>query len=228
VPKKDQESKPAYIRSPKENEAVAKVFSKRAVPRLKISESTLTPDHPDARAGLALIIEAIGTTDPDFGIGILKQLAHAGSGKSNQERVDFMLAAIEGIKPQDHIEVMLATHMAMVHSDIMKISRDLHDAQLLIVCDATERIRNRLMRVFMNLVETLKRYRTGGQQTVTVTHVSVNEGGQAIVGSVSQTHSRDPAPAQPPALAHDETLPMPDLRESKIAVPIEAPSSKKE
>jgi hypothetical protein len=33
-------------------------------------------------------------------------------------------------------------------------------------------------------MEALKRYRTGGQQKVTVEHVTVNDGGQAIVGSV--------------------------------------------
>ncbi len=33
-------------------------------------------------------------------------------------------------------------------------------------------------------IEALKRYRTGGRQTVTVEHVTVNAGGQAIVGNV--------------------------------------------
>ena len=35
-------------------------------------------------------------------------------------------------------------------------------------------------------MEALKRYRAGGEQKVTVQHVSVNEGGQAIVGNVNQ------------------------------------------
>jgi hypothetical protein len=33
-------------------------------------------------------------------------------------------------------------------------------------------------------MEALKRYRTGGEQRVTVEHVTVNEGGKAIVGNV--------------------------------------------
>jgi hypothetical protein len=33
-------------------------------------------------------------------------------------------------------------------------------------------------------MEALKRYRTGGQQKVTVEQFTVNEGGQAIVGNV--------------------------------------------
>jgi hypothetical protein len=39
-------------------------------------------------------------------------------------------------------------------------------------------------------MEALKRHRTGGEQKVTVQHVTVNEVGQAIVGAVS------PAPAR--------------------------------
>jgi hypothetical protein len=35
-------------------------------------------------------------------------------------------------------------------------------------------------------VEALKRYRTGGQQKVTVEHVHIHAGGQAIVGSIEQ------------------------------------------
>ena len=42
-------------------------------------------------------------------------------------------------------------------------------------------------------MEALKRYRSGGEQKVTVQHVSVSEGGQAIVGNVSQA-ARERAP----------------------------------
>ena len=41
-------------------------------------------------------------------------------------------------------------------------------------------------RTYAMQMEALKRYRTGGEQKVTVQHVSVNEGGQAIVGNVNQ------------------------------------------
>jgi hypothetical protein len=35
-------------------------------------------------------------------------------------------------------------------------------------------------------MEALKRYRSNGEQKVTVEHVTVNEGGKAIVGNVMQ------------------------------------------
>jgi hypothetical protein len=44
---------------------------------------------------------------------------------------------------------------------------------------------NKFVRTFATQLEALKRYRTGGEQKVTVQHVSVSEGGQAIVGNVT-------------------------------------------
>jgi len=55
--------------------------------------------------------------------------------------------------------------------------------------DSAERAFNKLTRSFASQMEALKRYRTGGEQKVTVQHVSVNEGGQAIVGNVNQAAS---------------------------------------
>jgi hypothetical protein len=44
-------------------------------------------------------------------------------------------------------------------------------------------------------IEALKRYRSTGEQKVTVEHVTVNEGGKAIVGNV--THRGPGSPKGP-------------------------------
>ena len=44
----------------------------------------------------------------------------------------------------------------------------------------------KMLRTFATQMEALKRYRTGGQQKVTVEHVHVTAGGQAIVGVVNR------------------------------------------
>jgi len=66
---------------------------------------------------------------------------------------------------------------------------------------------------------------TGVEQKVTVQHVSVQEGGQAIVGNVTQS-PREPAPekvaASPPALTDARTAPMPIIEEAKEGVRIPA------
>ena len=43
----------------------------------------------------------------------------------------------------------------------------------------------KLTRTYAAQTEALKRYRSGGEQKMTVQHVHVAEGGQAIVGNVS-------------------------------------------
>ncbi len=43
---------------------------------------------------------------------------------------------------------------------------------------------NKLARTFVAQMEALKKYRSTGEQTIKVQHVTVNEGGQAIVGTV--------------------------------------------
>ena len=51
--------------------------------------------------------------------------------------------------------------------------------------DSAERALNKLARTFAAQVETLKNYPTGGEQKVTVQHVTVSDNAQAIVGNVS-------------------------------------------
>jgi hypothetical protein len=50
--------------------------------------------------------------------------------------------------------------------------------------DSASRAFNQLARTFAAQVEAIKRHRNGGNQNVTVKHVHVHEGGQAIVGDV--------------------------------------------
>ena len=51
--------------------------------------------------------------------------------------------------------------------------------------DSAERAFNKLARTFASQVVALKRYRSKGEQKMIVEHVTVNEGGQAIVGNVN-------------------------------------------
>ena len=67
----------------------------------------------------------------------------------------------------------------------MMLARRLNHVETLQQQDAAERAVNKLARTFATQLEALKRYRTGGTQKVTVEHVTVNAGGQAIVGNVT-------------------------------------------
>src|SRR6201997_2100589 len=106
---------------------------------------------------------------------------------------------------------MPGAQMAAVHMATMTFAGRLANVEFLQQQDSAERAFNKLTRTFVSQMEALKRYRTGGEQKVTVQHVSVSEGGQAIVGNVTHT-PRDMAPkaASPSsALTHSQ---MPVMR----------------
>lgn len=75
--------------------------------------------------------------------------------------------------------------MGAIHSATMMIARRLNHVETIPQQDAAERALNKLTRTFATQLEGLERYRTGGQQKVVVENVTVNEGGQAIVGAVA-------------------------------------------
>ena len=79
---------------------------------------------------------------------------------------------------------MLALQMGAIHAAMMAMAARLNASQCIPQQDAAERALNKLARTYTMQIEALKRYRTGGQQRVIVEHVTVNAGGQAIVGAV--------------------------------------------
>ncbi|WP_428685384.1 hypothetical protein [Reyranella sp.] len=169
----------------------ARVRGKAAVPAITVGEGkdlgTLDFDHPDKAVAACLLSGAVGTHDLDFLGGILVQLANVVSKGQTVDAgaVNFMLSMVKGVEPRDQIEAMLAAQMAAVHNATMTFARRLNNVDNIPQQDSAERAFNKLARTFTAQVEALKRYRSAGEQTVRVEHVTVNDGGQAIVGNVT-------------------------------------------
>ena len=177
------------------------------------------------------LMDALGTKDLDFLDGILKQLARVRSkgAKIDEESLHFMVSVVKGVKPTDQVESMLAAQMAAVHTATMASARRLAFAETIQQQDSAERAFNKLARTFTAQMEALKRYRTGGEQKVTVQHVSVSEGGQAIVGNVTQGPARDGAGqgGPPPAVDDSQVPAMTTVGEPTLtAVPLKRKPSK--
>src|ERR1700704_652038 len=152
-------------------------------------------------------------------MALLPQLAPA-STPANQIRergVNFIVSLVKGIKPGDQIEAMLAAQMTAVHIATMRFAARLAKVENIPQQDSAERAFNKLARTFATQMEALKRYRTGGEQKVTVQHVNVGEGGQAIVGNVTQRPNEsvpDKTSISQPALGAPKDVAMPILEES--------------
>lgn len=120
---------------------------------------------------------------------------------------------------------MLAAQMAAVHNATMIFARRLNHVESIPQQDSAERAFNKLARTFAAQVEALKRYRSGGEEKMTVQHVHVAEGGQAIVGNVNApaegVGARKKVGEQPHALAYAPGVEMPrEIEAERETMPI--------
>ena len=91
-----------------------------------------------------------------------------------------MLSVVKGIEPRDQIEAMLGAQMAAVHMASMTFARRLAHVDNIAQQDSAQTAFNKLGRMFVAQVSALKDYRSKGEQKMTVQHVHVAEGGQAV------------------------------------------------
>jgi hypothetical protein len=109
--------------------------------------------------------------------------------------LELALDTSDTIGAKNSLEKMLAHQMAVLHRSIMKLTIRMEDMQLpssLRRGESQERERNqeicrlagtiaRLTASYQSGLLALQRVRSGGRQVVTVQHIHVAEGGQAVV-----------------------------------------------
>ena len=160
----------------------------KGAPRVKLSSRGFAIEHPDPELGEQLMADAFGVGDRDAMHGILRQLVKASVNgrKPDAASLAFMIAMVEGIKPRDAVEAMLVAQMVSIHVMAMRCAHHLASAQDIIQQDSAGRALGRLARTFPAQIEALNRYRSNREPAVTVQNVSVRDGGNAIVGNVTQ------------------------------------------
>jgi hypothetical protein len=100
------------------------------------------------------------------------------------------IAMIAARAPVDEVEAALAIQMACTHMVTMVMMARVgggHGGPHRLPGMASAIAK--LTRAYCTQVETYRRLRGGGEQKITVQHVTVNEGGQAIVGAVNSRAS---------------------------------------
>ena len=129
-----------------------------------------------------------GSDDSDFALNLIGQvLAAVWQGDSiSDERQTATLAAMHELKPRDPIEGMLIGQLIACHNAAMECyRRAMISEQTFPGWRESLNQANKLSRTYAALIEALDRHRSKGQQRITVEHVTVNAGGQAIVGTVT-------------------------------------------
>lgn len=151
--------------------------------------SVVLPDHADRTTGAQELALVFGTTEIDLATMLLQQLMNAIHPGRGAQPIDSMelnaaIAAMKGIDPKDEIEGMLAAQMVATHHAAMEMMRRANQASDPAKFQTASTFATKLLRTYTAQVEALNRHRGKGAQRVTVEHVHVHEGGQAIVGNV--------------------------------------------
>jgi hypothetical protein len=193
----------------------------------------LVANDPEDRKGQ---LKDLGGSQSDHWNNILANQAMQSLWVKNSSREDrdkqlsATLGALAGIGPKDELEGMMAAQLIAAHNAAMECYR-----RAMIGEQTFEGRRenlaqaNKLSRTYATLLEALNRHRGKGQQKVTVEHVHVHAGGQAVVGMVATPAGQRPgggdreeSEKQPHAkqIAHapEPALPSPDA--GRDALPI--------
>lgn len=185
IQQNDSEKK---IKSEKDKQRTIDFFTKLTEdpsPKVTISEHDKISPEPDT---LAKVSEALGTTDVGVMSHFMNQVVNSFPINTTREnKNNNALSILYGIKPKDELESMLAMQMIGVHNLAMEfMARANYKEQTPIGVDANVNRATKLLRTYTAQIEALNRYRGNTQQKMTVEHVHVHEGGQAIVGNINQ------------------------------------------
>ncbi len=177
---------PAQI---KRLEALGERLNQKNRCKLAKNEKTGSYYSAEPETGMAILqaMEATGTTNQDAANLLIGQVVNAQAGRDQLDCANAAVALMQGIDPQDELEGLLAAQMVATHNLSMEYARramgkDVNRDQ----ADSLINRTTKLMNVFTRQVEALNKYRNRGQQKITVQHVQVSDGGQAIIGDVHQ------------------------------------------
>lgn len=140
----------------------------------------------DKLLGLITLAEASGTVDSALGWGLLSKVATALSSDKETDpssSLNLAMTALHEMAPRDYLEGQLAAQMVCTHNAAMRFLATVSKSESSEQIGRNIEWATKLMRTFTSQIEALNRYRARGQQKVTVEHVTVHSGGQALVGN---------------------------------------------
>jgi hypothetical protein len=163
--------------------------------RINCDFGKLLPAEDDHPAWIEQLKGALGTASMAFVDATLIQLQAAArlpnSGVS-EIAINAALAMIESERPNGETECAIVVQMACVHAASMAVLGRLgggHGGDRHVLAGATAV--SRLSRTFAILVETLRRLRSGGSQTIRIERVDIRDGGRAVIGNVKREERND-------------------------------------
>lgn len=110
-------------------------------------------------------------------------------GATAEQNASMAAAMFSEMEPRDAAEAMLVAQMTATHVAMTQMAGKMTYQSVRAHRESCERSMTRLGKLFAVQMDALKKYRRKAQQVVRVERVTVNEGGQAIVGDVVKPNS---------------------------------------
>jgi hypothetical protein len=220
---------------------LARRAARTLAPRVKLEPLPsggvcIEPDHPMRALWAMALQQVFGTISTDFAGMMLGELADAVTTDRDtidEKTLNGSLGALHGINPGDEVEAMLAAQMVATHLAAMECLRWARaPGQTFEGRDMNLRHATKLTRTYTMQVESLKRYRSKGEQRVVVQHQHVNvTADQAAVqvngtppvprgeGAASKPEEQSHAPEAPRSVTFEPGAPMPCPDSARDAMP---------
>ena len=163
--------------------------------RAREEDGGLIPYTNDGDLWRARMAEAIGVRDLGAQVHLVQQAASVFWQGAAETNANAAIALIREIAPRNGVEALLVTQMVAVHNAALELLRRvIHPDQPAQFIDSLSNRATRLLTLYVNQVDALDRLRGGGARpNVSVERVTVEAGGQAVVGSVTTAPAGAPA-----------------------------------
>jgi len=173
------------------NRALERRRAKLKPVKLKLDPETpgrLTDASADSEHSWLRVLETFAVGDNDAADVLFRAVINLDCtfvDNKNPGNANGAIALVHELNPQDAAETMLCSQMVGAHMLAMECMKRANLAnQTFEGRELNMRHAERTMRIFTQQLDALNKHRGKGQQKVTVEHVTVNEGGQAVVGNV--------------------------------------------
>lgn len=141
--------------------------------------------EPYSTQNLCILQDLTATKDKE----IANNIVHRGVGAMpDQDRIEHnfntIFQSLSDSAPSDSTEAKLCLQSTVLYAQGMRHIEKAENCDRIDHSEYYMKNAVKLLRLHNETIETLSRYRRGGEQKVIVQHVQVNDGGQAIVGGM--------------------------------------------
>jgi hypothetical protein len=182
---------------------------------LKVTKAVDAPYELPKGTALREVFDTDETALTNRKIQEISALLWHGEGATEDDITVRLVRAVEqfeSLAPADGAEGMLALQMVGTHDAALEcLRRAALPGQTFAGRDMALKHAHKLMSLYTQQLAALNKHRGKGQQKVTVEHVNVAAGGQAIVGNVETSGANRRRGSSAQAVTHTPQEPMADL-----------------